>query len=138
MLRTSPYRLAHGPDQRAVCRVGRTYAVWCDGELELYNGKNNLGEASLFHLGEQRLAGNTVRGISPYKLPPCDLLKLDVEGAETGILVGYPHLERCRAVVLEWHGDRNFAGCLNILRHCGFAVDYNDTMPGRGIMRAVK
>ncbi len=38
------------------------------------------------------------------EVPPCDLLKLDCEGAEALILPNYPHLAEVSYLAYEWHG----------------------------------
>lgn len=45
-----------------------------------------------------------VPAIHPKDLPPCDLLKVDAEGAEVDILSNYPHLKDCQVVMYEYHG----------------------------------
>lgn len=44
-----------------------------------------------------------VNGVDPSELPPCDVLKIDAEGAEVEILAGYLQLEFCRALLVEYH-----------------------------------
>jgi FkbM family methyltransferase len=41
--------------------------------------------------------------VHPRDLPPCDVLKLDCEGAELEIVETYPHLGACRVVLVEIH-----------------------------------
>jgi FkbM family methyltransferase len=53
---------------------------------------------------------------------PCDLLKMDCEGAEYGIVksLGDRH-ERVRAVVFEFHSDGKLDATLELLRRYGFS-----------------
>jgi len=44
-----------------------------------------------------------VEGFHPRDLPPCDVLKVDCEGAEIEVLSEYPHLATCCALLIEWH-----------------------------------
>jgi FkbM family methyltransferase len=41
--------------------------------------------------------------VHPRDLPPCDVLKLDCEGAELEIIENYPHLSACCIVLVEIH-----------------------------------
>jgi FkbM family methyltransferase len=72
---------------------------------KLYKGKYNCGEASFFQLGGQSEKYETVKTISPEKLPKrCDILKIDTEGCEVEILEGLkPRIYQ--VVLLEYHRE---------------------------------
>jgi len=57
-----------------------------DGECQMYYGLHNCGEASMFEGDEQAKEGELVKVISAKHLPPCDIMKIDTEGAEILIL----------------------------------------------------
>jgi FkbM family methyltransferase len=57
-----------------------------DGERQMYYGLNNCGEASMFAGEEQAKEGEIVKVMSAKNLPPCDIMKIDTEGAEIEIL----------------------------------------------------
>ena len=57
-----------------------------DGERQMYYGLNNCGEASMFEGVEQAKEGELVKVMSAKNLPPCDIMKIDTEGAEIEIL----------------------------------------------------
>jgi FkbM family methyltransferase len=62
------------------------------------------GQASLECRGGQRAHSSfDVTSLSAAKLPPCDWLKIDTEGAEKEILFGYKHIKGVGAVCLEFH-----------------------------------
>jgi FkbM family methyltransferase len=53
---------------------------------KIYYGKNNIGEASLFHGEEQREEGETIEVFPGSKLPEANIVKIDTEGYEIEIL----------------------------------------------------
>jgi FkbM family methyltransferase len=84
---------------------------WCN----LYEGRNNCGEASLYPGSEQTRERTRVRGMHPVRLPSSDILKMDCEGEESGILavvldVNSP-MRPSRALMYEWHGTKNRYEC---------------------------
>lgn len=123
-------------------------AVYADGDLDLYPGLPNCGCASLWKGEEQRPVPMRVRGVSPTKLPPCDFLKIDTEGSELGILLGYPFLETVTAVALEYHSARDQrmlvavledAGLRTTVEHHGRVRDLAEPpRADRGIIRALR
>lgn len=68
------------------------------------------------------VATRRVRRVDPGALPPCDVLKLDVEGAELDVLWAYPHLAGVWWVALEWHAEQLRRPCEEVLEakglHC--------------------
>lgn len=68
----------------------------------LFEGKYNALTCSLVDQGSQ----NTSKGteVSTYlaaELPPCDILKIDIEGLETGVLAAYRHLDKVKYLLVE-------------------------------------
>lgn len=112
-------------------------AVICDGSLRLYEGRSNCGEHSLFPGEEQgKEFERSVVGVGPHRLARCDFLKLDVEGAELAILLGYPHLAGVQAIALEWHSEDLRTLIRHYLTSKGFAlVEDKPWRPDRGIMK---
>jgi hypothetical protein len=83
----------------------REVAVGQPGRRDLYLGKNNLGEASFYDLGEQRLdAWVTVDAMDPKNLPYAEILKIDAEGAETEILEMMDGFDY-DLILLEFHDE---------------------------------
>lgn len=88
-------------------------AVWSsEGEKFLFEGHSNSGECSLFRDWRDKEYGHMVKTVAAHDLPPCDVLKIDTEGSESAILNNYPHLDECKAVLMEWHSlyDRYHLG----------------------------
>lgn len=69
---------------------------------KLYDGVNNLGEASMYAVADTG-AAHDVAVIYPRELPAALIMKLDCEGAEMEILREYPHVSELRAVLVEYH-----------------------------------
>jgi FkbM family methyltransferase len=68
-------------------------------------------------------------------VPPCDILKLDCEGAEALILPAYPHLPRVQYLAYEWHGLEAMAICARAALAAGMVpVKAVRELPGRGVM----
>ena len=65
------------------------------------------------------------------KLGACDVLKMDVEGAELGILREYKHLATCQAVLLEVHYTAEREEIARILTAAGLVL-YHEKAPGAG------
>ena len=84
--------------------------------VELFDGANNCGEASLDKGEEQASTHHVVKNFQASSLPPCDILKVDAEGAELEILEAYPHLNRCSLVLLEAHGESDMRAILKMMR----------------------
>jgi len=61
-----------------------------------------------------------VEVVPASSLPPCDLLKMDCEGAEADILENYPHLPQAHFVVYEWHTAELGRRCAQALLSTGF------------------
>lgn len=76
-----------------------------DGERQMYYGLHNCGEASMFQGEEQSKEGELVKIMSAKHLPPCDIMKIDTEGAEIEILenlVNFPVI-----FLIEFHSAFN-------------------------------
>jgi FkbM family methyltransferase len=75
----------------------------------LYEGRANTGCTGIHDLGQQNtgIAQIPVKAVLAYKLPRADVVKVDTEGHEIPILVGYPHLGQCSGVMFEWHRHRD-------------------------------
>ena len=76
-----------------------------DGERQMYYGLHNCGEASMFAGEEQSKEGELVKVMSAKHLPPCDIIKIDTEGAEIEILenlVNFPVI-----FLIEFHSAFN-------------------------------
>ena len=76
-------------------------AITTQKDALLRPGLNNLGEASLFDLGEQAVGGVVVPTWHPRDLPNCDVLKLDTEGSELDIILHYAGSPTM--IALEYH-----------------------------------
>ena len=103
----------------------------------------SLGNASLKQLvgGKQDMAkAHRVSIVHARTLPACDLLKIDTEGSETDILFFYPHLQKCKSVVLEWHSHHDREQIRQFMWQQGFALkeDREDHWAGFGHQKWVK
>ena len=112
-------------------------AVYTRGDLTLYEGVHNCGENSLWHGEEQSCRTVTVHGRSPADLPACSFLKIDTEGAEMAILLGYPHMDGVKAVALEFHSSRDRQAIKALLNPAGFTLVGEDMpiSPERGTQK---
>lgn len=109
------------------------------GKLKLYDGKNNCGEASLFHGDEQASTSHEVASMPPEELPAADFIKIDTEGAEYEIIFGYPFWGAVKAVVLEWHSPRDRDRIKSFLTEGGFTLAKDEvTSEERGVMGFVR
>lgn len=88
-------------------------------------GKNNLGEASFYDLGEQTDERVDVQFMSVDDLPACDILKVDTEGCELEIIGNYFASERTRkptAVLFEFHRESDRFALEDVLGTEGYAL----------------
>lgn len=76
-----------------------------DGERQMYYGLHNCGEASMFEGEEQAKEGELVKVMSAKNLPPCDIMKIDTEGAEIEILENLVHFPVI--FLIEFHSAYN-------------------------------
>ena len=92
------------------------------GPVKLNVGAD-LGQSSLFK-GCSVLTGETIEvpTIHPKDLPPCDLLKIDIEGGEGDVLTHYPHLSKTAVVMLEWHTQALLFECEALCRAAGLTL----------------
>lgn len=72
------------------------------GSFCIRDGASNSGEAELT-IGD----GAPVYTMHASLLPPADIIKVDIEGNEPGVLRNYPHWDRVRAVMYEFHGPHD-------------------------------
>lgn len=105
------------------------------GLRDIYYGKHNRGECSLFKGAEQRDAGEQVQIIDPQKLPESHLVKIDTEGAEIEILEGMTYLPF--AYVIEYHSDAN-RRTIDRLLHDYTLMEMQSTSPNYGIVKYVR
>lgn len=73
------------------------------GTVDLYMGKNACCHSLFQKTDTVDVTPIPVRCIDARTLPSCDILKVDIEGAELAVLRTYPHLAECQQVMLEYH-----------------------------------
>lgn len=74
------------------------------GTVKLYEGRRNRLCCSTLDLGDQDVECSwEVAAVAAVTLPPCDVLKVDTEGAEVDILETYQHLATVKCVLVECH-----------------------------------
>ena len=99
---------------------GITFHEWGvgrEGMRPLYNGLNNLGEATLFMNAVTDGTGRHVEIKDPLTLPDADILKMDVEGAEYEILAPLIRDKRTfEAIMFEWHNEELRNACDSLLK----------------------
>lgn len=105
------------------------------GEMEIYAGKNNIGEASLFKGRVQVDTPIRVKTLPAKQLPHADIIKLDVEGAELEILFNLIAFEQrtFSAVLLEYHSEP-IRRMLEALLSDYWLVRAEVAEPGRGTL----
>jgi len=98
--------------------------------VPLYEGKRTLLGNSCMDVGWQRVDEQPlrVRGMRAADLPPCDVMKVDIEGAEIGVLDDYAHTPT--ALLCELHGVEAKDATANRCKQWGLHV-IRET-PGRG------
>lgn len=84
------------------------WGIGTPGTRMLNNGPNNDGERSFYNIASTRDLGGTECEVrDPLTLPPCDLLKMDIEGCEMEVLK--PLIEdgrRPAVILLEYHNHK--------------------------------
>src|SRR5204863_8621938 len=110
-------------------------AVWDSDESELtfLSRGGEVGRLSQDGESDRGVAVKTCR-LSPYLAEPVDLLKLDVEGAETVVLRECRHqLANVRNIILESHSfagkEQEFAEHASTLASAGFRVHLHVLQP---------
>jgi len=81
-------------------------------ESKLYLGANNIGEASRWRGYEQTNETIDASFVCASTLPECDVLKVDIEGGEEGLILEYIRTHKPPAAVMyEFHsiGDARVA-----------------------------
>jgi FkbM family methyltransferase len=71
----------------------------------MFLGKNNIGEASFFDLGEQKDEMIAVKTEDASILPRAHILKIDTEGSEIEILQRHSSIEY-DVILIEFHGEK--------------------------------
>jgi FkbM family methyltransferase len=133
---TTTYRCAvvgeDVPGTMADAAAGRLKA-----RATLHDGAQNRLGASLYRLGWQsREKAFTVPLLSAKRLPPCDVFKCDVEGAELGIVRAYAYGARVRLALLEWHRAEEREPLEEVFRGWGLRrVGLVHGKEGCGVMR---
>lgn len=83
------------------------HAIGTPGVRALLDGTNNIGETSLYYMGNNTtLTGQHVEVHDPLSLPEADILKMDIEGCEVEVL--RPLIEAGRkfdAILCEYHNE---------------------------------
>lgn len=94
-------------------------------EALLHEGDNRL----CCSLVDRSVEGETLEGqgvvvplLDAADLPPCDVLKLDVEGKEMDVLRGYQHLSGVKVFLVEVHREEDFVRVDEIARSAGMEL----------------
>lgn len=105
-------------------------------KIMLFEGCGNDGEATIHPIkGAHQSEGFEVEALPARKLPPCELLKIDTEGAEREIMMKYPHWDTVKGVMLEWHNYEDYHWMIRFLHAKGFAVVVDRTRGRAGVDR---
>ena len=91
----------------------------------LWDGKDNSGQRSLRRGPEQVETWTSVNVMPAEELPAADILKLDIEGLEPEVLMGYSHLDGVSAVMLEWHDTGDYQWLIDTLLQKGFDLAHD-------------
>ena len=87
---------------RVVCS---NVAIGEPGHRQMFYGRHNCGEASLYQGREQVGDGETVKVVHPNDLPAADIVKIDTEGAELEII--YRMEQNPKIFLIEYHSAKN-------------------------------
>lgn len=97
--------LKHNVDGLPVEAHNQAVIGW-QRDVVLHEGKHNRLCCSLFDIGDQDMStAITVPTTLASELPPCDVLKIDTEGAELEILESYKHIGNIKVLLAELHGE---------------------------------
>lgn len=106
------------------------------GNFEMFYGKNNIGECSLYSGEEQQESvGEVVTVISSADLPFSHILKIDTEGSEVDIishLVNFPLV-----FLIEYHSESNRLSIDSLLRENYILFSCNSERMNYGILKYV-
>jgi len=119
--------------------ICRNEAVGDKSLTRLYKGKNNIGECSLYKIGEQSDEFEDIITVAPETIPETTILKLDVEGAEGYILSKLKDFNKLTysIILLEYHGEDNRRQVDRILE--GYSlVGGKIYRVGRGVLKYMK
>ena len=97
----------------------------------MFKGLHNIGESSLFQIGEQSDETVQISMIKAQELPQAHIVKIDTEGAEVEILenLGFqPHV-----VMLEYHSEAKRRRVDELLIHYKL-VKSETKIPNRGVL----
>ena len=108
--------------------IGRAVTTMPGPYVFLHDGAHNTGERSIYMSNDNTECGESVPVFHPKDLPPCELLKLDCEASEREILLNYPHLDKCRAVVMEYHRREELPDMILALGKAGLRISRVDNM----------
>ncbi len=115
------------------------------GERSLFLTAANSGTNSMFTTSASaskiEVSCITLEDIfTGFKIPACDLLKIDCEGAEYEILMQTPKhvFQKIKRIILEWHEVPGFTadGLQSFLENVGYGVTLNH--PVANVMVAVQ
>lgn len=110
-------------------------AVGDTNNTKLYKGMNNLGENSLYLLGNQDQNDyQVVKTIDSSELPPAHIVKIDTEGSELDILRNLKF--RPLIIMLEYHSESDRRE-IDILLH-DYILHGGDIMPGVGTLKYLR
>jgi len=106
------------------------------GDAEMYLGKHNCGEASLFYGEEQSNIAVDVKTMDAKDLPVADIIKIDTEGSEVIIIsrINYKPL----VYVIEYHSEENRIWIHNYLKEHYILVKANSYRPNYGVLSYIK
>lgn len=116
--------------------IAKAVTTTSESTAKLYMGGVNVGEATTLPEAATSTEWVEVPTVHAEKLPACDILKLDCEGNEPGILAAYLgwHGDAPYAIVGEYHTAYDREAILNIAQDYGYArVKVREINAVRGI-----
>lgn len=118
----APFGLDAKPEDKPRVSVWRS-CVTCSSEPSVHVGRRQGGNE-----GEWQLAAvpgpDTIEvpNVHANSLPACDLLKVDIEGAEEGVIRAYLATHKPRVVVYEYHSSAIFAALATQMVGSGYCM----------------
>ena len=101
--------LATTVHEKAVIGLEDHACIGPDGRAPLHEGRRTLLGTSLHQLGWQKEeVAARVEWVPAAELPPCDMLKVDTDGSDIGILRDYTHGRSVSALLCEVHRRSEF------------------------------
>ena len=104
-----------------------------DRKQQIFYGKHNIGEASLFKGYEQVDDGEEVDIVSAATLPACHIIKIDTEGSEIEIIENYQHDPA--VYLIEYHSEENRLKIDEYLRDEYILIESKCDKPNYGIVK---